>query len=118
MGFGMTDEIHDWVDDLEAEADDLADAADEALEAIAFQILAGSQLRTPVDTSHLLRTSTVEKVDDGRYKIKYPVDYAFYVHEREELHHDIGEARFLSKAINEAKADWPENFIRETEARL
>jgi hypothetical protein len=60
---------------------------------------------TPKDRGHL-RASAEVTVDPATLEaaISYNTPYAVYVHERLELNHKVGEAKFLEKAIA-AKAE-------------
>ncbi|WP_336214385.1 HK97 gp10 family phage protein [Nonomuraea sp. LPB2021202275-12-8] len=55
---------------------------------------------TPKDRGHL-RASAEVSVDPAALEaaISYNVPYAVYVHERLELRHKVGEAKFLEKAV-------------------
>jgi epoxyqueuosine reductase QueG len=55
---------------------------------------------TPKDRG-ILRASAEVSVDPAALEaaISYNTPYAVYVHERLELHHKVGEAKFLEKAI-------------------
>lgn len=61
--------------------------------------------RTPIDTGNLRRSgagnATVTKVGPKGAKgmVFYTAKYAVFVHERTELRHDVGEAKFLQNAI-------------------
>lgn len=63
--------------------------------------------KTPKDTGYLRgslsgNTAITDSGPNGANGVVfYTADYAPFVHERTELRHDIGEAKFLSKAVNE-----------------
>lgn len=63
-----------------------------------------SRDRTPVDTGLLRETIYVQrpKINNPDVAIGYGAFYAVFVHERTELRHKIGEAKFLQKALNRA----------------
>lgn len=59
-----------------------------------------AQALTPKDRGHL-RASAEVSVDPAALEaaISYNVPYAVFVHERLELNHPVGEAKFLEKAL-------------------
>lgn len=90
--------------------DDLSDAYEEfgrefkkimltKLEEAAWIILEASNERVPVDNGDLLRSGYVHIEGDSVF-ISYSVNYALPVHERTEVHHPNGEAKFLEKAMD------------------
>ncbi len=70
---------------------------------------AGQHLRSesvkevPVDTGRLRASATVSPVkrEGGRFYVEvgYGTDYAIYVHERTELRHRVGKAKFLEDPL-------------------
>jgi hypothetical protein len=93
------------VDNLEktsSEFGDLDDRIEEAVEEaglkIAKQIFERSQEFVPEDTGRLKRSGEIKK-EGNKFIVKYTADYAIYVHERVELHHDDGRAKFLEDAV-------------------
>lgn len=61
-----------------------------------------SQMLAPVDTGAMKNSARTTKKGSGFdavVTVKYLVDYAIHVHERDDLHHDIGQAHFLSDAV-------------------
>lgn len=62
-------------------------------------ILGAGQKRTPIETGTLQNSGTVEPAGDLRVVIGFNTTYAAAVHERTELHHEQGEAKYLENAI-------------------
>ena len=56
-----------------------------------------AQRRCPVDTGYL-RDNWILKNSRGVWSIAFTADYAIYVHERLDVKHDVGEAKFLENA--------------------
>lgn len=72
----------------------------EQLEAAAEVILTRAQQLTPVDTGRL-RASGYTKRRGTKVEIGFKAPYSLYVHERTDLHHTNGQAKFLETAMNE-----------------
>lgn len=69
-----------------------------------------SQTRTPVDTGALRASHRVSQPETNGTEISVEIsvggaaaDYAVYVHERLDTHHDVGQAKFLESALVEAE---------------
>jgi hypothetical protein len=85
----------------------LIDAFSAALydEALRADARAQSEDMAPWDTGRMKQTHYVSPpTESGRTivcEIGYGVDYAIYVHERTELHHPHGQAKWLQKTLDE-----------------
>lgn len=84
--------------------------------------IANAVERTPKDKG-LLRAShhADEPVIKGNViqgRIGFDKGYAVYVHERTELHHPIGEAKFLENAKNEEQPGMPGRVARDIETSV
>jgi hypothetical protein len=73
----------------------------------------------PVDTGRLRASATVtpvqKKEDKYFVEVGYGTDYAIYVHERTELHHTVGKAKYLEdplKRNTQFYKEWFEKIIR------
>jgi len=67
-----------------------------------------SQELVPVDTGHLKGSAYIEPTDlpNGPVvEVGYGAEYATHVHERLELHHPQGQAKYLETAIKESVDD-------------
>lgn len=76
--------------------------AAQALNVVAEETMTDAKERTPVDTGTLKRSGLVfQHATPGRLSagLSYGTEYAVYVHERTELRHRVGEAKFLERAI-------------------
>lgn len=63
-----------------------------------------SKIKTPVDTGNLRNSQTVSSGNVGgepAAAVAYQAAYAPFVHERVELNHPVGEAKFLEHAVDE-----------------
>ena len=83
------------------------------------RIARDSRRRTPVDRG-LLRDSIYvkpPKVGDVAGEIGYSAPYAIFVHERTELRHRVGQAKFLQTAINASRKGFTRRVGRDS-ARL
>lgn len=81
-----------------------AKQAEKAMVAGAEYVKKESQKRCPVRTGRLRRSAFVRSRGDGwntRVSVGYSVPYAIYVHERLELLHRNGEAKFLENVFRE-----------------
>lgn len=79
-------------------------------------------LKTPVDTGRLRATHYVGPPQTNGDHIEVPVgfgtDYAIYVHERTDVAHTTGEAKFLEKAMHERTAGFEERLARRARKNL
>lgn len=70
---------------------------------------------TPVDTGRLRSTAycTPPHVagEEIYVTVGYGTAYAIFVHERVDLHHAVGEAKFLEKAIDEVHGDYSARLL-------
>lgn len=87
-----------------------------------FSIMAESQKKVPVDTGRLRSTGYVAPPQEGddapTVEVGYGTDYGIYVHERTELRHTVGEAKFLEKAVNEAIAGYNRRLLKRTQQNI
>lgn len=78
--------------------------------------------KTPVDSGRLRATHYVAPPvkDKGRMTVEigFGTDYAVYVHERTEVGHPVGEAKFLEKALNERTSGFKERMAKRVRANL
>jgi hypothetical protein len=80
---------------------DAEKAAEDALTELGFRVLKEAKERTPVDTGFLRSSGEVEVAEDKNSVIvKFKAEYALPVHERTEIEHANGEAKFLENAFN------------------
>jgi len=79
--------------------DDVADVVHDSLEEVAFEVLKEAKKKTPVDTGFLQSSGEVEMQDDKAI-VRFTAEYALPVHERVEVSHANGEAKFLEKGVN------------------
>ena len=88
----------------------------QGLQAAALVVLGASKALTPVDTGNL-RAGTYTKLIGGMDRpgaeIGYTASYAVFVHERTELHHPVGQSKFLETALKQ-KAKQVLEIIRKT----
>lgn len=93
-------------------------AAGEGLRAAGEKILDEAGERTPVDTGRLKGSRAMVGPTGSGNKIEvvlqYGTTYAIYVHERLELNHPVGQAKFLESAV----IDGVDTFIEEMNKAL
>lgn len=69
-------------------------------------LVKGESMRlTPVDTGNLRNSAYTDPIgtdDNPGVEIGYQAAYAVYVHERTELHHEVGQAKFLETALKKS----------------
>jgi len=70
-----------------------------ALTRIGVIVKADSVKLTPIDTSNLRGSAYIDVDGSKSVFIGYTAYYAVYVHEDLEAYHEVGEAKFLDKAI-------------------
>lgn len=70
-----------------------------ALNHIGIIVKADAVKMTPVDTSNLRNSAYIDVDGSERVLVGYTAAYAPYVHEDLEATHEVGEAKFLEKAI-------------------
>lgn len=74
-----------------------------ALNEVAEETMTDSKEHTPVEfgvlkgSGHVFQHATPARMEA---KLAYGTEYAIYVHERTELRHEVGEAKFLENALN------------------
>lgn len=68
-----------------------------ALEELAWRILKVAKEKTPVDTGFLKSSGEVVEESDG-WMVRFTAKYALPVHERTEVNHPVGQAKFLEDA--------------------
>jgi hypothetical protein len=67
-------------------------------------VQAEAQKRTPVDTGYLRSSAKTRMENDYTVLVSYDAAYAIFVHERTNLRHKVGEAKFLQNAIDKNKS--------------
>lgn len=76
----------------------------QGIQVAALMVLGTSKKLTPVDTGNL-RAGTYTKLLGGLNnpgaEIGYTAAYAVFVHERTELHHPVGQSKFLETALKQ-----------------
>lgn len=70
-----------------------------ALNRIGVIIKADAVKMTPVDTANLRGSAYIDIDGSEKVLVGYTAAYAPYVHENLEARHEIGEAKFLEKAV-------------------
>ncbi len=75
-----------------------------ALHRAGLFVQADSQKRTPVDTGYLRSSAKTRMENDYAVLISYDAMYAIFVHERVNLKHKVGEAKFLQNAMDKNKS--------------
>jgi hypothetical protein len=97
-------------------------ALGEAMYNESHRIMLESQQQVPVDTSRLLRSAfvTLPMVEGNRITIVagYDTPYAVMQHERTDLNHRVGKAKFLSDPLFAATGGMLNRIGRDTFANL
>lgn len=99
------------------------DAIGAALYQEGLAVDAASVKRTPVDTGRLRATHYVAPptlVEEGVVVVEIgnATDYAVPVHERLDVYHRVGEAKFLEKSLNERASGFMERVAKRTERNM
>lgn len=77
----------------------------------AMDVMSASVKLCPVDKGRLRSTAYVEppRVSaNPEARLGYGTDYGIYVHERTELHHEVGQAKFLEVPLQAARRGYTE----------
>lgn len=94
----------------------------DALGAAVYQkglaILADAVKLTPVDTGRLRASHYATPPEAGVVEIGFGADYALPVHERTEVRHTTGEAKFLQKAVDKHRSGYADWIARQTRANF
>lgn len=86
-------------------------------------LMAVSQPKVPVDTGRLRGSAYVtppieQQNNSPLVEVGYGTDYAIWVHERTELNHTTGEAKFLEKAVNERSGGYTQRIANRTQRNI
>lgn len=107
--------------ELRRVAERLHDAVPEALKVEGQVEVAEAKRRTPVNTHALKDTVRLEGPDDnlrmrivagGQEARGVDVDYAVYVHEDLDAHHEQGEAKFIESVVNESAPHMSQRLVK------
>lgn len=77
-------------------------------------LIADSIPQVPVQTSRLKNSNYVQKpdsIENPVVRVGYNTDYAYWVHERTELYHRVGKAKFLEDPMNARKVGYVDRLI-------
>lgn len=93
---------------LNEKIDEIEEKSEKGIKEAGLLVERESKQRTPVDTGNLKGGTYTETITSSKgtgVEIGYTAKYAIHVHERTELNHPVGEAKFLEKALrdNEGK---------------
>lgn len=102
-GVSASVDINNFLRGLEDAKGKARDAAEKAVEKFAWHVIGDSSQLCPVDTGALAASGTVGDVkvtgEQVTAVIGHNTDYAAAVHERLDVHHPLGQPKFLAKAI-------------------
>ena len=94
------------------------DALSAALMQEGFEIMTASKLQVPQDQRILRNSGWVNWPQDTpqgpKVWLSYATEYALYQHEKTELHHDIGNAKYLTNPFEDAKRGYTSRIARRT----
>lgn len=87
-----------------------------------MNMIGEAKVRTPVDTGRLRSSGHAVKPEikgnEISGQIGFDTNYAAAVHERTELHHTVGEAKFLENAMNEEQGGMADRIARYIEGAV
>mgnify|MGYP000935691953 CR=1 FL=1 len=96
-----------------------------ALTTEAEKVMAIAKRLTPVDTGALRASGHVQRPVVDKNKIEVTLgfggsaaSYAIFVHERTELRHTVGQAKFLEQPVNEAARGLADRLAQELRREL
>lgn len=81
---------------------DAKDATDRAAYVAGNMVMTEAKARAPLDLGTLRNSGYVTLPQNGKVELGFggaAAEYALYQHEHTELHHDVGEAKYLENAI-------------------
>jgi hypothetical protein len=84
------------------------DATEAAIYQKGLAVNATAAPLVPVDTGRLRASGYVAPPEGGMVEVGYGADYAVPVHERTEIGHKVGQAKFLETAVNEHRSGYEE----------
>jgi hypothetical protein len=93
-------------------------AAEHALEDLARDLLRAAADAAPRDTGALADSGYTRTVAPGIVRLGFTAPHAAAVHERLDLHHATGHAKFLERAITEGKPEAIERIADAARAEL
>jgi hypothetical protein len=88
---------------VEEQLGDIAQRCRVAMVSEAAAIAGDAVLRCPVQTGELRESVFIQPTQDGA-EVGFSAPHALYVHERLDLEHDEGEAKFLEHAANAVRS--------------
>lgn len=102
MSFSM--DMSGLIERLRQGSEQMKREAVRAVDQFGEHVLGDAQHRCPVDTEFLQGSGTTDPAEAGAdgnvtKRIGFNASYAAAVHERLDVHHEIGEAKFLENAI-------------------
>jgi hypothetical protein len=116
-GFSL-DGIEEALDGLDDIEDGIDKAAAAALWQGAQEVHRDAATITPVQFGHLKDSYVVDKpkIRGNRLRVLvgYSANYALWVHERTELNHKVGDAKFLTRAIDQQMGDFANKLAKRT----
>jgi hypothetical protein len=88
-----------------------------ALYQMGFEIAGDAVKRTPVATGRLRSTAYVSppQGDEMEVQVGFGTDYAEAVHERTEVNHTVGEAKFLQNAVDKISSGFARNVSKKAQ---
>ncbi len=105
---------------LNEEIDKIKNKTADGINKSALVVERGSKKRTPVDTGNLKNAHYTESMQTSKgpgAEIGNTAEYAIHVHERLELNHPVGEAKFLEHSLRENSEEILNILRAETKVR-
>lgn len=97
---------------LGATTEEIKAATDAAVWQEGLDIIANSAKIVPVKHSHLKGSAYAAPPRNGEVEIGYGKDYALPVHDRVEVHHNVGQALYLQKPFEAAQRGWDQRLAK------
>jgi len=115
MSFGLIIKgVSEVLKELEKQSERCEGALGAALYQEGLALDSSAVMQMPVDTGRMRATHYVtppEMTRDGPVvEVGCGTDYAIYVHEREEIHHDVGGSKFYEIPLNEIREGYAERI--------
>jgi len=103
---GLDLDIDQLQEDFEDAAESIQRGVSRGVERFALKVEAKATKWAPKDTGQLKRSARTKESGRFTYKVQFNTHYAGYVHERTELEHDQGIAKFLGRALKIKRSEF------------
>jgi len=115
---GIELDIDELVDDFEDAGDEIRKGASRGVEKFSRKVEAQAVEWTPFEYGTLQQSARTDEEGELSYTVSFNTHYAIYVHERTELEHDQGRAKYLEEAMKAKRGDFESTVVGEVKKEL